>query len=1168
LGEKLYGRERETRELVGRLIAERIVLVHSPSGAGKTSLLQAAVIPRLQERDFNPLPILHVAREARNIKANRYTFSVLTSLEKGLADTERLDDAALASLTLDDYLKQRAERFGSAASQVLVFDQFEEILSVDPTDQTAKVEFFEQLGKALLVRNRWALFAIREDFMGGLAPYERYVPTQLGNRFRLDLLDRVAARQAIQQPARSMSVDFTDAATSKLVDDLSRVQVQQPDGSMTPQPGLYIEPVQLQVVCLQLWDRLPPDTHQIVESDLAQVVDVDTALVNYYADCVTAIAGETQTKERTIREWFDRKLITGRGVRSQVMQEQGSSGGLANQAIQALIKAHIVRAEERRSVTWFELAHDRLIRPILENNTRWYQANLSALQRQADLWNQQARHSDYLLTGEALDQVEEWAQAHPDQVTQVEDDFLSECRQARLQAEREARQQRRIRRLAIGATIASVIALVAFLVALVFFVNATNQSRINDARRLAARSASLRDRHYDLSLLLGVQASRQDDNPEVRGNLLDAIITHPQLGKYLSGHDHYVQSVAYSPDGKLLASGSWDTKIILWDASTGQVTGSPLKGHTSYVQSVAFSPDGTILASGSADHNIILWDVKSRQPIGEPLKAHTGVVQSIAFSPDGKTLASGSVDMTVLLWDVRSRQLIRSPLKGHTAVVRSVAYSPDGKMIASASADKTIRLWDASTGESIGAPLTGQTGSVESVAFSPDGKLLASSSDNTLILWDVSTRKAVGPALTGHTEAVESVAFSPDSKLLASGSHDKSIILWDVATRRPIGEPLSGHTAVVNSVTFSPDGQTLASGSADKTVILWDVNPRPRIGSPLTGHTDVVQSVAYSPDGKLLASASADKTVILWDMESRPPISATLKGHADPVLSVAFSPDGKTLASGSVDRTIILWNVATRQLIGEPFQGHKDPVKSVAFSPDGKTLASGSFDATILLWDVAAHRPLGEPLTGHTGWVTTVTFSPDGKTLASGSADKTVILWDVATRRQIGKPLTGHLAVVESVAFSPNGQVLASSSDDSTIRLTNVSTLGLMGSLATEAIDPISGIAYSPDGKILAASSSDQIVLWDVGVKQPISAPLKGHKEPIQSVAYGRDGKTLASGSADTTIMLWDVDPASWRLRACEIANRNLTKDEWSVYINPDLSSYQATCPNLPVESN
>jgi len=477
-------------ELVDLLIAERIVLLHSPSGAGKTSLIHAALIPELEKEGFHVLPSMRVGQDppdswdssAPPIR-NRYVLSLLVSLEEALPEEEQTPLAELTALTFGEYLDTRRVS-GTDESVVLVFDQFEEILTVDPTDREAKVEFFDQVGAALRDRRLWALFSMREEFLASLDPYLRPIPTRLSNTYRLELLGSTAALQAIQQPARQQGVEFTAAAAKKLVDDLRRVRVQRPDGSTEEQMGFHVEPVQLQVVCRRLWDKLPLDATQIVEADLEAVGDVDTALGGYYTDRVVAIAQELGISERTIRNWFEHQLITEQGIRGQVLQGPEQSQGLDNEAVWALVDTHLVRAEKRRGATWFELAHDRLIGPVQSENAAWRRLHLSPLQRQAVLWQDENRQEGLLLRGEALADAEAWAEAHEEELTDLETAFLRACQDARSAAER--RRVRRIRWIAIGATLFSIVAVVLAVVAFLARQDAVAAQKVAEAGQQTA----------------------------------------------------------------------------------------------------------------------------------------------------------------------------------------------------------------------------------------------------------------------------------------------------------------------------------------------------------------------------------------------------------------------------------------------------------------------------------------------------------------------------------------------------------------------------------------------------------------------------------------------------------------------------------------------------------
>jgi tetratricopeptide (TPR) repeat protein len=557
VGETLYGRERETRQLLNLLIAERIVLLYSPSGAGKTSLIQAALIPNLVAEGFRVLPPLRVslqAGEAVSSVRNRYIFSLLLSLEARLDQAEQTPVAQLAGMTLAEYLAQpHTQRIGFLPHEdddwdgdVLIFDQFEEILTIDPSDRAGKQAFFAEVGAVLQARNRWALFAMREEFLAGLDPYRLPIPTRFATTFRLELLGPDAARQAMQRPARAQQVDFTDAAAQRLADDLRTVREMQPDGATVTKLGDAIEPVQLQVVCLRLWNNLAADDNVIDVDDLEGVGDVDSALATYYADSLTRIATETGVLPHAIRTWVH-SLITESGFRTQLLQ--GPNQGLAEAAIWPLVDAHLIRAERRRGATWFELAHDRLVAPVQQDNTAWFAANLSTLQRQAALWAKENRPSGLLLREAELVEAEQWAAMHPD-LADFEADFLNASRNERARSEREARQTQRIRWLAIGATVVGLLALVAAVWGWGERGRAETESmRANEKEQEAIQQANLAftrqllaqaDQFYAADPLLGLRLALEadahllQDEPALRTQIVRQTRNYLAQGKIAS----------------------------------------------------------------------------------------------------------------------------------------------------------------------------------------------------------------------------------------------------------------------------------------------------------------------------------------------------------------------------------------------------------------------------------------------------------------------------------------------------------------------------------------------------------------------------------------------------------------------------------------------------------
>ncbi len=530
--------------------------------------------------------------------------------------------------------------------------------------------------------------------------------------------------------------------------------------------------------------------------------------------------------------------------------------------------------------------------------------------------------------------------------------------------------------------------------------------------------------------------------------------------KVWSPNHGQARTLSFSPDdGANIAVGFADGMVIVFDVATGKEL-STLAEHIDSVCSVAFSPDGKLLASGD-NETMRIWDIAtSKMVMGSPY-GHGDTVNSVAFSPDGKLVVSGSFDGSVRFWDLATGKEAMAPLLGHTSQVSSIAFSPDGKLVASGGYDHAVRIWDVATGGEATSLVKAHAYRVESVAFSPDGKFLASGSwDRTLKIWDVATWKEAMAPLTGHDDTVSSVAFSADGRFVVSGSQDTTVRTWDVASAKETMASLPDAKTVPfspgssgSSVLLSPDGKLFVSWNWNEyTLRIWDVSTGMESMAPLTGHTERVDNVAFSPDCKLLASGSMDETVRIWDVttgrQAMPPFTG-LVGTESWHVSVLFSPNGKLLACSN-QHTTRIWVVATGEEAMVVQIGHIGPADSVLFSPDGTFLASGNRDNTVRLWDVSTGKEAMAPLTGHTEHVHLVVFSPDGKLLASVSDDSSVRIWDLATGKEAVPPFIGHRCKIYALAFSPDGKFLSSGTWDDMIRTWDVST-------GKEAMAPVKG---------------------------------------------------------------------------------------------------------------
>ena len=550
-----------------------------------------------------------------------------------------------------------------------------------------------------------------------------------------------------------------------------------------------------------------------------------------------------------------------------------------------------------------------------------------------------------------------------------------------------------------------------------------------------------------------------------------------------------IGDITFSPDGNMLATAGYDHVIRLWDALTGEQKAT-LIGHESRVTCVAFSPDGRTLASGGGydDKTVRLWDVNRRQQ-KVILSGHESRVTCIAFSPDGRTLASGGGynDKTIRLWDVDEHQR-KAILTGHQSSICCIAFSPDGRTLASGGGydeHKPVRLWDVNTGQEKQA-LTGLDSNVYGIAFSPDGKTFACGGpEGAVSLWDTTTWTQ--ETVLRHPDDIRDIAFSPDGNTFAIAG-DTEVALWDPVKGIPKIQ-LTKRPDVSLSAAFSSDGQTLACGNQDGTVRFWNIDtqklittlpPPPVLRYKSWGwHPWRVSSVAFSPNAKVLATVG-NTQIYLWECisEGAPWCQkAILTGHTSYVSSVVFSPDGSLIASGSGDQTIRIYDARNGQH-KITLTGHTRYVSSVAFNPDSRTLASGSYDGTVRLWDVVTGAEK-ITLTGHNPLVTSVAFSPDGKTLASsgGWRDKSVRLWDVITGMH--KSTFIHTEDLESVAFSPDGNTLAGGSRDGSIFLWDVHTETLKRKLIGHTLS-VSSLVFSPDGSTLASTSYDStVLLWE-----------------------------------------------------------------------------------------
>ena len=1152
--EYFFGRYQLTRELQATLETSNLILVLGVSGSGKSSVVRAKLIPEFLAAGSHRHNFVFTPKD----DPFQSLYESLIGRDKVGPDKNYCFSESKAQFVLEgkpkgkpDALAQVVRQLKDKDAEWLIFiDQFEELFTRCNNLEQRK-NFIQSIAQIAASGDRSVkiVLAMRADFLGELNPYPQFGKIVQRQIYLVNEMPADELELAIKGPAAKHGVRFEPGLAKEIISD-----VQGQAGSLPLMQYTLDRLWQYEVQLDNLEDRtLNTQNYQA----LGKVRGALKQHVNEIYGSFSTV--EQQATKRIFLSLV--KVFTTEGVEKRVSQSVARSqlqGAAVPETIDRLINENLLVSSSKNlsqaalsmqngnalePEATIEMAHEILLTSWTKLQD-WIEESQTTLLIKSRLvedmgrWHEQKQAHQELLKSSVLAKVLELEEQDLFELQSVP---LSAAEEAYIEASQRFQKQElnRAKRVAAGASMGAILMAGAVL----FSVYQVQQAQRQRVEQLAANAKALAESEPVNAVITAIAATglsqsafvQFPDRPlfaSVEGSLLDVIPLNQEQNQIL--HGATVRSVAFSPDGQRIVSGSEDNTVRVWDAQTGAPISNPLSGHTDWVGSVAFSPDGQRIVSGSGDQTVRLWDAKTGVPIGNPLSGHTGWVGSVAFSPDGQHIVSGSADNTVRVWDAKTGAPIGNPLRGHRDQVWSVAFSPDGQHIVSGSADNTVRVWDAKMGTPIGNPLSGHADWVLSVAFSPDGKhIVSGSGDQTLRIWDAKTGASIGNPLRGHEAQVTEVAFSPDGQRIVSGSSDQTVRVWDAKIRAPIGNPLRGHEGVVSSVTFSPNGQRIVSSSYDQTVRVWDAKIRAPIGNPLRGHEGVVSSVAFSPDGQHIVSGSRDNTVRLWDAKTGTPIGNPLNGHEQAVESVAFSPDGQRIVSGSRDNTVRLWDAKTGAPIGNPLNGHEQAVESVAFSPDGQRIVSGSRDNTVRLWDAKTGAPIGNPLNGHEGGVSSVAFSPDGQRIVSIN-HHTVRLWNAKTGAPIGNHLRDSGDGVFSAAFSPDGQRIIIGSYDKTVQVWDAKMGAPIGNPLRGHYGTIWSVAFSPDGQRIVSGSDDKTVrVWDAKTRTPIGNPLRGHEDWVSSVAFSPDGQRIVSGSRDKTVRVWEISWQYWLQEAC-----------------------------------
>jgi WD40 repeat protein/tRNA A-37 threonylcarbamoyl transferase component Bud32/energy-coupling factor transporter ATP-binding protein EcfA2 len=1138
-GDLFFGREELIAAMLDDVRKSGFLAVVGPSGSGKSSLVRAGLVPAL-------------ADEGRCVVMNPGNDPV-AALEHALGDEPAL----------------------------LVVDQLEEAFTLCP-EEAPRARFLDALIDLSQSDTANVVAVLRADFYGRCADHPRLAAAVAAHQRLLGPMQTDELRRAIERPALAGGL---------------RLEAGLVDGMLADVDG---EPGALPLLSHALYESwIRRDGRVLTLAGYRAAGGVRGAIAHTADEVYEGCSPQEQALMRRmflqLTELGESTEDTRRRVPLTELTPE-DEGAEVGAVLEELAGSRLLVVGDGSA----EIAHEALIRewPRLRG---WLAEDRDELRTRRQLataarsWDEGGRDDADLYRGArldaALERVDEQRQLSP-----VEREFLDAGQASQ---ERElATAQRRARRLRVLLAIvagALVAAVIAGSFALIQRGSARRTATEAQAGRLAAQSREVAAQHPDLALLLALEAGNLVDSVDSRGALLAALERATWIRAWLQGFESPVVATAFNPSGTLLAATTIEG-TTLYDTGSWKPVGEPLRSSQGGLSGVDFSPDGRTLAIAGGEGRVELWDVATRRELRnltDPAAVAYGepALSAVRYSPDGSVIAAGGLEANhVTLWSATTGRLLGGAITTNPpgSGAHSITFSPDSKRIAVPGVPGTVGIWDVATGHRVGKPVTIGTADVGDTIFADGGRtLIASDEAGAVSFVDLRSGRPTRPSLSVVGQVADSLDLSPDGRLLAVATFGGSIFIWNAKTGEPYGAPLAVDTSPVGAVVFSPDGKTLVSAH-QRSAVVWDMSGEQALGKPLDGGIDLTVDMAFSPDGSRLVAGRYGGGVIAVDTATRR--QTRLLDAGSIVTAVAFAPNGKRVAVGTIDGMVRLVDPTSGRAVDLPLDVPKAAVWQVAFSRDGRLLAVAvdpngggnrfylqQRQGEVQLWDVASQKRVDRSIVPGAGSVVAVAFNPAGTLLATGSGGR-LDLWDVATQEHHGRPMRVSDDGIQSVAFDPSGSLVAGGGAIGPARVWRVTDQRPAFPPLEGHTGYITGAAFDPSATFLATTTHFGATrLWDpatglgygdelvgsprwLGPQAPsIDVPFLGMRN-----AFSPNGRLLAVSGVGTHGMLWEIDPAVWRERACAIAGRNLSREEWSLYL-PEGTAFRATCLEWPL---